>query len=226
MRQLILLTGLLALGDAMAQERECPKDMTGIQTTARVTDSNGNPYEISHDSRNARDTQQFLHAALNYMYFSNEGSDLRDEFVNYMRVRDAPILIASCNNRGQCAEIEVRSRPLVWAGFVGLVVHSGFDVTARFDGELETDFIPIDSYVHWNRIPPPNERTTGCLRNDERDATANDTGGEGEHDGVDDPPVDIDFDEEVPDIEIDFPVGEVDIIDPDEDGNYPDMQEL
>ncbi len=221
MRIILLLTGALAFGSSFAQEPECPKDMTGIQTTANVEDRNGNPYEIATQSVNARNTVHFLHAALNYMYFSNEGSDLRDEFVNYMRLRDSPILLPACNDRGQCAEIEVRSRPLVWAGFVGLVVHSGFDVTARFDDAFATDFIPVDSHVHWNRIPTPNDRTSGCLRNDESDNAAADNGQDGDTDGIDDPPVDIEWDEEPPDIEVDFPVGDVEIIDPDEDGNFP-----
>lgn len=224
MRVLILLAGLVLLGDALAQERECPRDMTGIQTTANMTDSNGNPYEITSHSADARDPLHFLHAAINYMYFSNEGSDLRDEFVHFIRIRNSAILLPACNELGQCAEITVSSRAQQWGGFVGLAVHTGFDVTARFNGAVATDFIPVDSNVFWNRIPAPNDASSDCLRNDESSKAPIENGDDGSGDGDD--PVDLDFGDEFPDIEVDYPVGHVEIIDPDEDGSYPELREL
>ncbi|MEM6513077.1 MAG: hypothetical protein AAF660_08700 [Pseudomonadota bacterium] len=222
MRYLILLLALLAVSATPAQEAPCLNDMTGIQTTLNVSDRHGNPYEISSHADDARDTWHFLHAAINYLYFSNEGDDLRGEFTHYIRVRDVPILLAACNNRGQCAEIEVASRPLDWGGFFGRGVHTGFDVTARFNGTTASDFIPVDSAVYWNHIPRPNDSSMSCLNNYERDMpdipdTSSDDGG----DGNDDLPFDVDWDEDPESDYPDLPMGIVEIIDPDEDGRYP-----
>ena len=221
MKYLLPLLCLLVMSVADAQEPACRNDMTGIQTTRNVSDRHGQPYRITDHAADARNTQQFLHAAVNYLYFSNQGSDLRGEFTQYMRVRDASILLPACNSRGQCAEIEVSSRPLQWGGFFGLGIHTGFDVTARFDGTVSTDHIPIDSLVFWNRIPAPNDKSTRCLSNDERDGPDQaDSGNDNESDGSDGS-----FDslwDEMPEPDgVDYPNGVVEIIDPDEEGQFP-----
>ncbi len=223
MKRLIPLIGVLVITSADAQQPPCRNDMTGVQTTRNVTDRNGNPYRVSSHAADAREASHFLHAAINYLYFSPEGNDLRGEFAQYIRVRDAPILIPACNNRGQCAEIEVASRALEWGGFFGLAVHTGFDVTARFNGFVATDHIPIDSSVSWNRIPSPNDSTSRCLSNSESDGPGQpDSGDDGGSEGSDDFPFDSVWDEMPEPDTVDYPVGEAEIIDPDEQGRYPD----
>ncbi|MEM8682228.1 MAG: hypothetical protein AAGF72_02290 [Pseudomonadota bacterium] len=223
MKTRILLIGLLALSNADAQQPPCRNDMTGIQTTRNISDRNGNPYHISNQSRDARGTLHFLHAAVNYLYFSPQGNDLRGEFTRYLRVRDTPILLPACNSRGQCAEIQVSSRPLHWGGFVGLSVHMGFDVSARYNGSMATDFIPVDSSVHWNRIPTPSDPTHRCLSNGETDGSGEPDASDGDDaDGNDDSPFDAIWDEIPEPDPVDYPWGEAEIIDPDEEGRFPD----
>ena len=142
MRLSVLLAAALLSSPAAALA--CANDYSGTQRTL------GFDYEIEDHADLARTTLDFLNAASNWLYFTDEGAALRNEFVNVIRIRDLPIHLPACNDIGQCASVSVRSEPYRLFGIDWPGLHKGFTITASFGGLTVSRFIQADSAVAYN----------------------------------------------------------------------------
>ena len=148
-----------ALLTSPAAALACANDYSGTQRTL------GYDYEVEEHADLARTTIQFVDAASNWLYFSSEGAELRDELVNIIRVRDLPVHFPACNDIGQCASISVQSEPYTFLGINWPGLHSGFTITATFGGVPLSRFLQADSAVAYNWLSPDAAADKRCRDN-------------------------------------------------------------
>jgi hypothetical protein len=148
-----------ALLTSPAAALACANDYSGTQRTL------GYDYEIAEHADLARTTIQFVDAASNWLYFTSEGAELRDELVNIIRVRDLPIHLPACNDIGQCASISVQSEPYRFLGIDWPGLHSGYSITATFGIVTLSRFLQADSAVAYNLLYPEAAADKRCRDN-------------------------------------------------------------
>ena len=157
MRFSILFAAALLSSPAAAST--CENDYSGTQRTL------GYYYEIEEQADLARNKDQFLDAASNWLYFATEGAALRDDLVDVIRLRDLPVYLPACNDIGQCASISVRSEPYMLLGIEWPGLHKGFTITSTFGGLTVSRFIQADSAVAYNFLSPYTATDKRCRDN-------------------------------------------------------------
>ena len=157
MRFSLLIAAALLSSPAAAST--CENDYSGTQRTL------GYYYEIEEQADLARNKDQFLDAASNWLYFATEGAALRDDLVDVIRLRDLPVYLPACNDIGQCASISVQSEPYRFFGIDWPGLHSGYTITATFGTVALSRFLQADSAVAYNYLYPESAADKRCRDN-------------------------------------------------------------
>lgn len=144
---------------ATAAHAECENDYSGTLRSV------GYSYEISGHANLARTPMDFVNAATNWLYLTDDGVELRGSMYGLRQPLGMSVDFPACNEIGQCANISLQGVPFVVMGFESPFSRRGYTIIATMNGESRSRFIQTDSAVAIRALSPNGAEDKRCRDN-------------------------------------------------------------